>query len=277
MITAQDVNSLRQQTGVGIMDCKKALLEAEGNVEKAIELLRKRGQKISAERAQRETTEGIVLIKHTADNTQAFLLAIACETDFVSRSDAFTTLAQQIIQTATQQQATTTQEVLDLVIDNLTINQHLEDLIAKVGEKIHIIHYQSIQAPYVASYTHADKVGVLLALTGGNPTTQAQVGKDLAMQVAAMNPIAVDQQDIDPTTLEKEKEIGRTLASKQNKPPAVLDKIAEGYVKKFVKTNTLLHQPYVKDNALSVLQYINQVDNTLSVQTFIRISIAPTT
>ncbi|HEX9651928.1 MAG TPA: translation elongation factor Ts [Cyclobacteriaceae bacterium] len=275
MITAQDVNKLRQMTGAGMMDCKKALTEANGDFEKAIEILRKKGQKVSASRADRNTTEGSVFIKTTDDQKEAVLVALGCETDFVAKNEEFQRLGNLILETAFKNRPASLEELLKLPAQNLTVQEKIIELVGKIGEKIEIVDYTTLTGEMVIPYIHAgSKLGVLVALTGTNETDVSQAGKDVAMQIAAMNPVAVNKDDVDQTVIEKEIEIGKEQARQEGKAEEMLEKIALGKLNKFFKENTLLNQTFVKDNNLTVQKYLEGISKNLSVSAFKRVSVS---
>jgi elongation factor Ts len=275
MITAQDVNKLRQMTGAGMMDCKKALTEANGDFEKAIEILRKKGQKVSASRADRNTTEGSVFIKTTDDQKEAVLVALGCETDFVAKNEEFQRLGNLILETAFKNRPASLEELLKLPAQNLTVQEKIIELVGKIGEKIEIVDYTTLTGEMVIPYIHAgSKLGVLVALTGTNETDVSQAGKDVAMQIAAMNPVAVNKDDVDQTVIEKEIEIGKEQARQEGKAEEMLEKIALGKLNKFFKENTLLNQAFVKDNNLTVQKYLEGISKNLSVSAFKRVSVS---
>ena len=273
-ITAQEVNQLRQQTGAGMMDCKKALTEAGGDFEKAIEILRKKGQKVSASRSDRETSEGAVFIETSNGGQEATLIALNCETDFVAKNDEFQSLGQKIVEVASSQKPGSIDELKNLKLDNLTIGEKIIELIGKIGEKIEISAYETVTGEQVVPYVHAgSKLGVLVALKGVNGDDATEAGKDVAMQIAAMNPVAVDKDGVDPSVVEKEIEIGKEQALAEGKPENIVEKIALGKLNKFYKENTLLNQAFVKDNSQSVAGYLDSVKKGLTVSAFKRISI----
>ena len=275
MITAQDVNKLRQMTGAGMMDCKKALTEANGDFEKAIEILRKKGQKVSASRADRNTTEGSVFIKTTDDQKEAVLVALGCETDFVAKNEEFQRLGNLILENAFKNRPASLEELLKLPAQNLTVQEKIIELVGKIGEKIEIVDYTTLTGEMVIPYIHAgSKLGVLVALTGTNETDVSQAGKDVAMQIAAMNPVAVNKDDVDQTVIEKEIEIGKEQARQEGKAEEMLEKIALGKLNKFFKENTLLNQTFVKDNNLTVQKYLEGISKNLSVSAFKRVSVS---
>jgi elongation factor Ts len=273
-ISAQDVNKLRQMTGAGMMDCKKALVEADGDFEKAIEILRKKGQKVSASRSDRETTEGVVVVRTSADNKIGIVIALTCETDFVGKNEEFIAFANAIADQAHTHKPANVEALKQLTIDGLTIDQKIIEMIGKIGEKIEISHFDTLQSDFVVPYIHlGNKLGVLVGLqnTSGNDVEQA--GKDVAMQIAAMKPVAVNKDGVDPSVIEKEIEIGKEQARQEGKPENIIEKIALGKLQKFFKENTLLSQEFVKDNSMTIEQYLNSVSKGLTVSDFKRIAI----
>jgi elongation factor Ts len=273
-ISAQDVNKLRKMTGAGMMDCKKALTEANGDFEKAIEILRKKGQKISASRADKEASEGSVFILGNPEDTRSVLVALNCETDFVAKNEEFQNLGRLIVETAAKNKPKNIEELLNLKADNLTVNEKIMELMGKIGEKIQISAYEVLEGEKVVSYIHANnKLGVLVALKGTDGAEVLSAGKDVAMQIAAMNPVAVDKDDVPREIVDKEIEIGKEQAREEGKPEAMLEKIALGKLNKFYKESTLLNQQFVKDHSLTVGKYLDNIKNGLSVDGFKRISI----
>jgi elongation factor Ts len=273
-ITAQDVNKLRQMTGMGMMDCKQALTEADGDFDKAIEILRKKGEKISAKRADNETKEGIVMIYTSDAQDEGIMFSFNCETESVAKNAEFNALAERIMKEAIAQKPATVEALMQLNSDGRTLQDYVTEFVGKVGEKILVTAYAHLQGEKVVSYLHSNsKLGVLVALDGTNGIDATSVGKDLAMQIAAMNPIAVDREDIPQTVLDKELEIGMEQARNEGKPENMLEKIAQGKVNKFVKESTLLNQEFVRDNSKSVRQFLESVSKDLKVKTFKRISV----
>ncbi|MDO8965342.1 translation elongation factor Ts [Algoriphagus sp.] len=273
-ITAQDVNKLRQMTGAGMMDCKKALTEAEGDFEKAVDILRKKGQKVSASRADRETKEGVVATRVTENGTKGTLLSLTCETDFVAKNEGFVTFANTLIDIAVANGATSQEAVLALPFENITVAEKIIEMTGKIGEKIDISHFEIITAETVVPYIHSNgKLGVLVGLVNTSGTDVEEAGKDVAMQIAAMNPVAVDKDGVDASTIEREIEIGKEQARAEGKPEEMLEKIAMGKLAKFYKESTLLSQQFVKDNSKSIAQYLDGVSKGMTVNAFKRISI----
>lgn len=273
-ITAQEVNKLRKMTGAGMMDCKKALTEAEGDFEKAVDILRKKGQKVSASRADRETKEGVVVTHVSEDGKKGTLLSLTCETDFVAKNEEFGAFANALLDIAIANNATSIEGVLALPFESITIAEKITEMTGKIGEKITIAHYEVIEAESVVPYIHSNgKLGVLVGLanTSGSDTTDA--GKDVAMQIAAMNPVALDKDGVDASVVEREIAVGKEQAKAEGKPEAMLEKIAMGKLNKFYKDNTLLSQSFVKDNSKNIAQYLDSVSKGMTVSAFKRISI----
>ncbi len=273
-ITAQDVNKLRSMTGAGMMDCKKALTEAEGDFEKAIEILRKKGQKVSASRSDRDAKEGSVFIKVSDDKKEGVLIALNCETDFVGKNEEFQNLGKLIVETAFKSKPATKEDLLNLKAGDLTINEKIVELVGKIGEKIEVSEYIHMKGEAIVPYIHAgSKLGVLVSLKGINGKDVTEAGKDVGMQIAAMNPVAVDETSVDKATIEKELEIAKAQIIAEGKPANMVDKIAQGKLQKFYKENTLVHQLFVKDNSKTVAQYLDSVSKGLTVAEFKRVAI----
>ena len=274
-ITAQDVNKLRTMTGAGMMDCKKALTEANGDFEAAIDILRKAGQKVASKRADNEVSEGIVLINVSADNKNGKLLALACETEPVSKVEGFRSMAQEILNTAVRTKAGTKEDLLKANHpDGRSDQENLVEMMGKIGEKLDIVGYENVSADKVVSYVHSNgKLGVLLALEGVADADVEDLGKDVAMQIAAMKPVAVDKDDVDSRTVEREIEIGKEQARAEGKPEEMLEKIALGKLNRFYKDFTLLNQDFVKDPSKSIRTLLAEKSKSLSISGFRRISI----
>jgi elongation factor Ts len=271
-ISAADVNKLRSQTGAGMMDCKKALMEANGDFEKAIDYLRKTGQKVAANRADREAKEGYIIAKTNPDGNKGFLVSLSCETDFVAKSADFVKFADELLSLAVDQSPAGVDGLKALKMGELTVADKLFDIIGKIGEKIEITAYEVIEAPKVIIYIHpGNKVVSMVGLS--TPTAPAEAGKDVAMQIAAMNPVAVDKNDVDSKTLEREIEIGKEQARAEGKPEEMLEKIAQGKLNKFYKENTLLNQQFIKDDKMDIRQYLDKVEKGLTVNMFKRVQI----
>ncbi|MBC5774039.1 elongation factor Ts [Pontibacter sp. KCTC 32443] len=274
-ITAQDVNRLRQETGAGMMDCKKALTEANGDFEAAKDILRKQGQKIASKRAENVTSEGIVLTQVTADGSTGKVVAIACETEPVSKVEDFRNLAQAVLNAAVTTNAATKEELLATPqADGRSLQDHITDLMGKIGEKIDVVSYETVTADKVVAYNHSNgKLGVLVGLNNTNGTDVTEVGKDIAMQIAAMKPIALDKDGVDAATIEREIEIGKEQARAEGKPENMLEKIAQGKLNKFYKESTLLNQEFVKDSSLTISQLLEKTSKGLTVTDFKRVAI----
>jgi len=273
-ISAQDVNKLRQMTGAGMMDCKKALAEAEGDFDKAIEILRKKGQKVSASRSDRDAKEGSVFIRTSEDKKEAILIALNCETDFVAKNEEFQSLGKLIVDTAFASKAADKEALLSQKAGDLTLNDKIVELVGKIGEKIEVSEYVRLNGEAVVPYIHAgSKLGVLVVLKGVNGADVTDAGKDVGMQIAAMNPVGVDEKSVDSSVIEKELEIAKAQILAEGKPENMVEKIAQGKLQKFFKDNTLLHQPFVKDNGKTVAQYLDSVTKGLTVAEFKRVSI----
>ncbi|SMB96569.1 translation elongation factor Ts (EF-Ts) [Hymenobacter roseosalivarius DSM 11622] len=273
-ITAQDVNKLRAMTGAGMMDCKKALTEADGDFEAARDILRKQGQKIADKRADNATSEGLVLVQVSEDGTAGKLVALACETESVAKVANFRELTQQILDAAVRTNAGTKEDLLATKeADGLTLQDHITDLMGKIGEKLDVT-YATLTAEKVASYIHSDsKKGVLVGLKNVAGADVTEVGRDVAMQIVAMKPVAVDKEGVDSATVEREIEIGKEQARAEGKPEAMLEKIAQGKLNKFYKDNTLLNQEFVKDNSVTIAQLLDKKQKGMTVTDFKRVVI----
>jgi len=273
-ITAQEVNNLRKMTGAGMMDCKKALVESEGDTELAIEILRKKGQKVSESRAGRDTNEGSVFIKTSDDGSFGVLIALGCETDFVAKNDDFQKLGQNILDVAFAEKPESQDALKAMNIGNLTVQDTITEFVGKIGEKLEIIGYESLTSELVVPYIHAgSKLGVLVALKNVDGEDVLNVGRDVAMQIAAMNPVSVDKGDVSQEIVEKELKIGREQAIAEGKPENIIERIAEGKLNKYFKDNTLLNQAFVKDNSLTVGKYLQSIKDGLTVVAFKRVVI----
>lgn len=274
-ITAQDVNKLRQMTGAGMMDCKKALQEADGDFDKAVDILRKQGQKVAAKRADNAVSEGTVLINISADGTNGKLVALACETEPVSNVEDFKNLAQSILDKAVADNIADKDALLAATLaDGRPVTEHMVELTGKLGEKLEITAYENVSADKVVPYIHSNgKLGVLVAFAGVNGTDVSELGKDVAMQIAAMKPVALDKDGIDAATIEREIEVGKEQARAEGKPEAMLEKIAQGKLQKFYKDSTLLNQEFVKDSSLTIRQLLEKTSKGLTVTTFKRVAI----
>jgi elongation factor Ts len=271
-ITAADVNKLRTMTGAGMMDCKKALTESGGDFEKAIDYLRKKGQKVAANRGDREAKEGQVIAKVNADGKSGAIICLNCETDFVAINADFAGFAAAILENAINLKPSSLDELKETTIDGVKISDRITDYIGKIGEKIELSRYETINAEKVVSYIHpGNKLATIVGFSKAN--VDEQVAKDVAMQAAAMAPVALDKDDVDATTLQREIEIGKEQARAEGKPEEMLEKIAMGKLQKFYKESTLLNQEFIKDNKLTVLQYVKNSDKDLNITGFKRVSL----
>jgi elongation factor Ts len=273
-ITAADINKLRQMTGAGMMDCRKALTETNGDFEAAIDWLRKKGAKVAALRGDREAKEGVVLAKTTADNKTGITLCVSCETDFVSKNADFVAFAQSIIDAAVANNVKNLDELNNVTINGAKVAELVNDKLASIGEKIGITKFERIDADFVASYIHgANRIGVLVGMN----KTAAEAGRDIAMQIAAMNPVAVDADSVSAATVERERAIVteqiKTDPKMAGKPDDMIAKIADGKLNAFFKESTLVNQPFVKDNGKSVGDYLKSVDGGLKVTEFKRVAL----
>ncbi len=273
-ISAQDVNKLRKMTGAGMMDCKKALTEADGDFDKAVEILRKKGQKVSASRSDRETNEGTVFVKTNADNTEGMIITLECETDFVAKNEEFQRAGEKILAIAFEKKPADVEALKKEKFDDITVGEKITELVGKIGEKIDIGAYEILKGDQVVPYVHAgSRLGVLVALKNTDGKDVSEAGRDVAMQIAAMNPVAVDKDGVDQSVIDREIEIGKEQARAEGKPEAMLEKIATGKLNKFFKDNTLLNQAFVKDNSLTIEAYLKSVAPNLTVSDFKRVSV----
>jgi len=273
-ITAAEVNKLRKQTGAGMMDCKNALVENDGDFEKAIDYLRKKGQKVAAKRSDRDATEGVVLAKTNADNTFASVLMINCETDFVAINEDFIAFTKSILDAAVENKAKSLEELKAIEIDGRSIEDLVTDQIGKIGEKIQIGEYGSLEGAYVNFYIHAgNKIATAVELSK-NVEGIAETSKDVAMQVAAMNPVALDKNSIPQETIDRELEIAKDVIRQEGKPEHMIEKISMGKLNKFFKENTLTSQAFIKDSKINVETYVKQIDKDLVVTNFLRFALA---
>ena len=274
-ITAKDVNRLRQTTGAGMMDCKKALVEADGDFDKAVEILRKKGQKVSAKRADREAKEGAVFIAASDDHKEAILIELNCETDFVARNDDFQAMGEAIVKLAQAHKPADLAALNALDMDGKTVEAHLTDAMGKIGEKIEVSKFERIEGDRVVTYLHPGaRIGVAVAFAGIDGQDASDVGKDVAMQIAAMNPVSVDKEGVPQDVIDKEVEIGKEQARAEGKPDNIVEKIALGKLNKFYKDNTLLNQEFVKDTSKTVSAYIKEaLGKGATVSGFLRVQL----
>ena len=273
-ISAQDINKLRQMTGAGMMDCRKALTETNGDFEAAIDWLRKQGQKVAAKRSDREAKEGVVIAKTTADNKTGIIVCVSCETDFVSKNADFVTFAQTIADAAVNNNVKSLEELNSANVNGSKVSDLVNDKLASIGEKIGITKFERVDAPYVASYIHgAYRIGVLVGMNKEIP----EAGKDVAMQIAALSPVAVDAESVPAEVVAREKDIAleqlKNDPKMAGKPAEMLDKIAAGKLNAFFKEQTLLAQAFVKDGSKSVGNYLKSVNADLKVTEFKRVAL----
>ena len=272
-ISASDVNKLRQQTGAGMMDCKKALVEANGDFEAAIDYLRKKGAKVAASRQDRESNEGVIIAKTTSDNKSGVIIEVNCETDFVAKNADFIAFAEAIAEKALNEKPADLDALKALEIDGVTIENQIIEQTGKIGEKIELSTYQTISAERVIPYIHGNyRLGVLVGLSADNENIE-EIGKDVAMQIAAMNPIAIDKDGVDASIVERELEIAKEQIRAEGKPEELLEKIAQGKINRFYKDNTLLQQDFVKDSSKSVAKVLDEVSKGLTVTEFKRVQL----
>lgn len=267
-ISAQDVKNLREMTGAGMMDCKAALTEANGDFDKAIEILRLKGQKLSVKRADREAKEGVVYALVSNDGNRGVVIRLSSETDFVAKNEDFINLAKEFAQIALDTFPSNLEELLKQPYQNITVGEKVQEQVGVIGEKIELSDYERIEAPMVLSYVHmGNKAGVIVGLNKADQKFH-DAGRDVAMQVAAMKPVALNKEGVDASIIEKEIEIGKELARQEGKPEDMLEKIAMGKLNKFFKENTLLAQAFVKDNSQTVEGYLKSIDKDLTVTDF---------
>lgn len=273
-ITASDVNKLRTMTGAGMMDCKKALVEANGDFEAAIDILRKKGQKVAANRSEREATEGVVVAKTAESGNKGVILVVNCETDFVAKNQEFSDFVYKLADMAIEKNPENIEGFKALQYDEkLTVNDKLVELMGKIGEKIDLSAYDKIEAEKVIAYNHpGNKLATIVGFNQAGEAVDA-IGRQVAMQVAAMAPVAVDKDNVDQKTIERELDIAKDLARQEGKPEEMLDKISQGRLAKFFKESTLLNQESIIDNKKTVAQTLKDVDKDLTVTTFKRISL----
>lgn len=273
-ITAAEVNKLRKQTGAGMMDCKKALKESGGDFEAAIDYLRLKGQKIAAKRADRDATEGAAIAKTTEDGTKGIVVVISCETDFVAKNDDFVAFATGIADLALSEFPADTAALLELTFDGMKLSERISQEVGKIGEKIEVSRYEKLEADSVVAYIHAgNKIGVLIGMNKPVDDDIREVGRNVAMQAAAMRPVALDESGVSPETAERELAIGREKAIQEGKPEQIIEKIAQGNLKRFYKDNTLLNQQYVKNSKQTVRDYVASACDGLVVNGFKRAAI----
>ncbi len=267
-ISAADVKKLREMTGAGMMDCKKALTEAGGDFDKAVEVLRKKGQKVSAKRADREANEGVVTAQVSDDKKKGVIVKLSCETDFVAKGDDFVKFAEDVAALALSHFPATHEELMGLDMNGLPVSERVTELVGKINEKIELAAYERMEAEQVAPYIHmGNKAAVLVGLNKASEEAY-NAGRDVAMQVAAMKPVALDKDGVDQSIIDKEIEIGKEQARQEGKPEQIIEKIAMGKLNKFFKESTLLNQQFVKDSSHSVSSYLKSFDKELTVTDF---------
>jgi len=271
-ITAAEVNKLRQMTGAGMMDCKKALIESDGDFDKAIDFLRKQGQKLASKRSDKAANEGIVLAKTSGDKGFASVVMINCETDFVAKNKEFIDFTNLVAQKSVDEKVKSIDDLKGIQIEKGSIADVLSEMIGKIGEKIELSQYEFIEAPAVFAYNHhGNRLATIMGMNKTNSENIEEVGHQINMQIAAMSPVAIDKDDVDQKIIEKEIEIGKEQALQEGKPEAIVEKIALGKLNKFLKDNTLLNQDFVRDNKLTVRQYLQEADKELKVTGFKRL------
>jgi elongation factor Ts len=274
-ITASDVNKLRQQTGAGMMDCKNALVEANGDFEAAVDILRKKGQKIAAKRGDNEAREGLIIAQSTNDGKAGVIVTLNCETDFVAKNDGYKNLVQSIVDIALEKLPSTVEELRGLPYDSkLSVDEKIIEQVGVIGEKLDLSNYSLVKADRVVAYNHpGNQLATLVGLNSGSDVVE-DAGRQVAMQIAAMNPIAINKDGVDARTIEREIEIGKELAIQEGKPAEMAEKIAMGRLNKFFQENTLLSQQFVRDNKLTVEQFLSSTESGLTVLDFKRFSLS---
>jgi elongation factor Ts len=274
-ITAADVNKLRQQTGAGMMDCKNALVEANGDFETAIDILRKKGQKIAAKRGDNDAREGLIIAQASNDGKSGVILTLNCETDFVAKNDGYRSLVQSLVDIALNNMPASIDELKGLKYDDrLSVDEKITEQIGVIGEKLDLSNYSTIKADKVVAYNHpGNQLATLVGLNSGSDVAE-DAGKQVAMQVAAMNPIALNKDGVDARTIEREIEVGKELAIQEGKPADMAEKIAMGRLNKFFQENTLLSQAFVRDNKLTVADFLSSSEKDLTVTDFRRFSLS---
>jgi len=274
-ITASDVNKLRQQTGAGMMDCKNALVEANGDFETAIDILRKKGQKIAAKRGDNDAKEGIIIAQSAADGKAGVILTLNCETDFVAKNEGYVALVQSLVDLALNHLPESAEALKGMSYDGkLSVEDKITEQIGVIGEKLDLSNYAVLRGEQVVAYNHpGNQLATLVVLNNGSDSA-AEAGRQVAMQIAAMSPIAINKEGVDQRTIEREIEIGKELAIQEGKPADMAEKIALGRLNKFFQENTLLSQQFVRDNKLTVEQFLNSTEKGLTVTDFRRFSLS---
>ncbi|MEI7727526.1 MAG: translation elongation factor Ts [Bacteroidota bacterium] len=273
-ITAADVNKLRQMSGAGMMDCKKALQETEGDFDKAIDYLRKKGQKVAGKRADRDANQGFVVAKTTDDQSYGAVIMVNCETDFVGKTEEFIKFSKDLLDLGIANRLTAVADLMPLSLGTTTVEEKLNELLGKTGEKIQIAHYEVIEAPVVFAYNHfGNRLATIVGMSKKDAKNVLEIGHELAMQVAAMSPVAVDKENVTQEVIDREIEIGKDMARQEGKPEEMVEKIAQGKLQKFFKEMTLLNQDFIKDGKKTVRQYIADNDKDLAVIGFKRLQL----
>ena len=273
-ITAADVNKLRQMSGAGMMDCKKALQETEGDFDKAIDYLRKKGQKVAGKRADRDANQGFVVANTTEDKTYGAVIMVNCETDFVGKTEEFIKFSKDLLELGITNRIHSAAELMPMSLGTTTVEEKLNELLGKTGEKIQIAHYDVIEAPVVFAYNHfGNRLATVIGMSKNDSPNILEIGHELAMQVAAMSPVAVDKENVTQEVIDREIEIGKDMARQEGKPEEMVEKIAQGKLQKFFKEMTLLNQDFIKDSKKTVRQYIADNDKDLSVTGFKRLQL----
>jgi elongation factor Ts len=274
-ITAAEVNNLRKHTGAGMMDCKNALVECEGAFDKAVDYLRKKGQKVASKRADRDATEGVVIAKVTEDQSYGAVIMINCETDFVAKNKDFINFVNSIVDLTISNQPKSIDELKELELNGRKVADAIIDQTGIIGEKIELGEFKFVEATKAYAYNHqGNRLASVLGVNKADVAEIDQLGKELTMQVAAMAPIAVDETGVDAEIIAKEKQIGMDQAREEGKPEAILEKIALGKVNKFLRENTLLNQDFIRNTKKSVKQYLSETDKDLKVTSFARVMLA---
>lgn len=270
-ITAADVNKLRKQTGAGMMDCKKALVETDGDFEAAVDVLRTKGQKVAAKRGDNEVKEGLIYAQATEDGKSGVILTLNCETDFVAKNSEFQDFVQSLVNVAISNMPSSTEGLLDATYDErLTVAEKITEHVGVVGEKLQLSNYALVNADRVVAYNHpGNQIATLVGLNSGSEVA-VDAGKQVAMQVAAMNPLALNKEGIDAETIAREIEVGKEQAIQEGKPAEMAEKIAQGRLNKFFKENTLMSQAFVRDNKVSIEQFLNSTESGLTILDFKR-------
>lgn len=273
-ITAAQVNDLRKLTGAGMMDCKKALVESNGDMEQAVDYLRKKGQKVAAKRADREATEGVIIAKTSADAQYAALVMVNCETDFVAKNEDFVKYAHSILDLAIANKVQTMDELKGMELNGRKVEETITDQTGVIGEKIDLGAFFKIEAPVTAAYIHpGNRLSTIIGLNLPEAANVNQIGRELAMQIAAMDPVAIDESDVPQEAIQREIEIGMEQARNEGKPEEMLEKIARGKLNKFYRESTLLNQDFVRDSKKTVKQYLAESDKALTVTAFKRVAL----